>query len=137
MPRAHVLQKPMTRQQREDVADAMARALAKSLGKDDLLFTVTTVDARYEPIPGTGLDLVVRAPTPDCALVMWERHANAVGGEGRHRVSVTYTPPEVDGERQPERETIKMVDLDMLLLMDALEGFDDEDEALGLPVYRG
>lgn len=130
MTRAHVLTVPMTRQQREDVADAMARALARSFGKDgDMLFTVSSREG--------GLNLVVRAPTPECAFVAWERHAQANGGEGRHWVSATYTPPAVEGERQPERETSRYIDLDMLLLMDGLEALDDEDEALGLPVYRG
>lgn len=112
MKRAHVLTAPMTRQQPQDVADAMARVLTKSLGADvDMLFTITTVDARYEPIPGLGLDLVVRAPPPEGAVVMWGRHANAVGAEGKHRVSLTYTPPAVDGERQPERGSIRYINL--------------------------
>lgn len=130
MTKAHVLTAPMTRQQREDVADAMARALAKSLGKSpDMLFTVSSREA--------GMDIVVRAPTPESAFVAWERHAQANGAEGKQWVSATYTPPAVNGERQPERETSRFINLDMLALMDDLAPLDDEDEALGLPVYRG
>lgn len=133
MTKAHVLKAPMTRRQREDLADGVARSLADGV---DLVFTITTVDARYVAIPATGLDLVVRAPTPESAFVAWERHADALGAEGVHRVCLTYTHPERDGVRQPERETIRKIDLDWLLLCDTLEPFDDEDEALGLSVDR-
>ncbi|MCJ2085287.1 hypothetical protein MKK88_04655 [Methylobacterium sp. E-005] len=128
-------ERALTRQEREDLADAAA---LRMVGGATLLFHMTVVDPtnNFEPIEGTGLDLVVSCVSPSAAYVAWERHADSVGAVGAYCVRMVFTPTARAGRRQPEVDETRMVDLDWLALSDALEPLDDEDLALGLAVYR-
>ncbi|BDL39097.1 hypothetical protein [Methylorubrum sp. GM97] len=130
-PKTHVLKRALARRERDELLSAFALGVANGATN---LFHIVTVDGYYRPIPDTGLDLVFRAATSECALAAWNRHAEDVGAEGRHRVEVTFTPLAVRGEPQPEQSAIHYVDLDMQALMDELGDMYDEDLALGLAI---
>lgn len=129
--KTHVLKRALARRERDELLSAFALGVANGATN---LFHVTTVDAWYRPIPGTGLDLVVRAATSECAFAAWQRHAEDAGAEGKHIVEIVFTPLAVRGEPQPEKSIIQHVDLDMVALMDDLGDLYDEDLALGLAI---
>ncbi|BAQ47671.1 hypothetical protein [Methylobacterium aquaticum] len=133
-PKTHVLKRALQRRERDELHAAFALGVANGATN---LFHVTTVDAWYRPIPDTGLDLVVRAATSDCAFTAWQRHAEDLGAEGKHLVEVTFTPLAVRGEPQPERSVIQRIDLDMQCLLDELGDLYDEEVTLGtvIPAY--
>ncbi|MCJ2024768.1 hypothetical protein [Methylobacterium sp. J-067] len=135
--------RPLTRREREDIADAHALRI---VGGRTLVFHMSVVDPSDldTDLEGTGLDLVVATTTPSAAYSAWERHAEAVGAVGAHCVKMTYTPVAPAGKpagkraaKRPEEVVVcRMVDLDWLQLCDDLAVLDDEDRALGFPVYR-
>jgi hypothetical protein len=129
--RTHVLKRALQRRERDELLAAFALGVANGATN---LFHIVTVDEWYRPIPDTGLDLVVRAATSDCAFAAWQRHAEDLGAEGRHRVEITFTPLAIKGEPQPEKSFVQYIDLDMQCLMDELGDMYDEDLALGLAI---
>lgn len=132
--KVHVLKRALGRREREEVYAAFALSLA---GQKAILFhaeTVEVVTGVWTPIPGTGLDLVIRAATSDDAYDAWTRHAEDVGAGGKHRVMLIYLQPATEERPAVEMQSLKDIDLDMLALMDELGDLYDEDVALGLAV---
>lgn len=130
----HVLKRALARREREEVYAAFALSIA---GQKAILFhaeVVEVVNREWKPIPGTGLDLVIRAATSDDAYDAWKRHAEDVGAVGKHRVMLTYVQPATEERAAVEMESLKDIDLDMMALMDELGDLYDEDLALGLAI---
>nr|WP_137830862.1 hypothetical protein [Methylobacterium sp. L1A1] len=126
----HVLKRTLARREREEVYAAFALSLA---GGKSIVFHAEPIeaDAAWTPIPGAGLDLVIRAATSDDA---WTRHAEDVGAGGKFRVMLTYMQPATEERPAVEMVTYKDVDLDMIALMDELGDMYDEDVALGTAI---
>ncbi|WP_449409680.1 hypothetical protein [Methylobacterium komagatae] len=132
--KVHVLKRALARREREEVYAAFALSLA---GGKAILFhaePIEVVDGAWTPIPGTGLELVIRAATSDDAYDAWTRHAEDVGAGGKHRVMLTYMQPATEERPAVEMQSLKDIDLDMLALMDELGDLYDEDVSLGLAV---
>ncbi|MET7242891.1 hypothetical protein ABZT49_05940 [Methylobacterium sp. EM32] len=132
--KVHVLKRALARREREEVYAAFALSIA---GGKAILFhaqPVEVVDRAWKPIPGTGLDLVIRAATSDDAYDAWTRHAEDVGAVGTHRVMLTYIQPATEERPAREMESLKDIDLDKLALMDELGDLYDEDVALGTAI---
>lgn len=132
--KVHVLKRALARREREEVYAAFALSLA---GGKAILFhaePIEVVGGEWKPIPGTGLDLVIRAATSDEAYDAWTRHAEDVGAVGTHRVMLTYIQPATEERPAREMEALKEIDLDRLALMDELGDMYDEDVALGTAI---
>lgn len=132
--KVHVLKRALARREREEVYAAFALSLA---GGKAILFhaePIEVVGGAWTPIPGTGLELVIRAATSDDAYDAWTRHAEDVGAGGKHRVMLTYMQPATEERPAVEMQSLKDVDLDMIALLDELGDLYDEDVSLGLAV---
>jgi hypothetical protein len=117
--------RPLTRREREDVADALHQRGAP------VPYYCQVVDADWQPI-APQFDLVVQAHTNSAAHHAWERWAEEQGAEGKVFLKVTYTPATTGRHREPERTHRVEINLDMLLLGDELDEYDNADRALGL-----
>ncbi len=131
MSKVHVLKRALARRERDELFAAFSASL---LGDKAILFHVETVDETRKPIPGTGLDIVVRAGTTDDAFAAWERHAEDVDAIGKHRVQLTFIQPATDEEPAVEMEVVRKIDLDLIALCDELGDLYDEDVRLGLAI---
>ncbi|MCJ2078119.1 hypothetical protein MKK68_21140 [Methylobacterium sp. E-016] len=110
--------RPLTRREREDLADALYRRRAEAR-----LLTCRVVDSQWEPI-APDLDLIVTAHTLEEARHVWERWATDVAGaEGKVQLAITYTAPAISSRSRPKEVTSGyQVDLDRL-------AFEDEYDA--------
>lgn len=132
--KVHVLKRALARREREEVYAAFALSLA---GQKAILFhaePVEVVGGVWKPLTGTGLELVIRAATSDDAYDAWTRHAEDVGAGGKHRVMLTYVQPATEERPAVEMESLKDIDLDMIVLLDELGDLYDEDVELGLAI---
>ncbi len=132
--KVHVLKRALARREREEVYAAFALSLA---GGKAILFhaePIEVVGGVWTPIPGTGLDLVIRAATSDDAYDAWTRHAEDVGAGGKFSVMMTYVQPATEERPAVEMQSLKDIDLDMLALLDELGDMYDEDVALGTAI---
>ncbi|MEE8628155.1 MULTISPECIES: hypothetical protein [Methylobacterium] len=130
----HVLKRALARREREEVYAAFALSLA---GGKAILFhaePIEVVGGEWKPIPGTGLELVIRAATSDDAYDAWTRHAEDVGAGGKFSVMLTYMQPATEERPAVEMQSLKDIDLDMLALLDELGDMYDEDVALGTAI---
>ncbi|ACB24504.1 MULTISPECIES: hypothetical protein [Methylobacterium] len=115
----------LTRRELEDLSDAsFARGMPTP-------FYCQVIDHRRQPIL-PQFDLVVQACTPRAARHAWERWAEEQGAEGKLTLLITNTPAATGKRRPREERTLCNIDLDWLVLSDALDECDDADRALGL-----
>ncbi|QRE76808.1 hypothetical protein [Methylobacterium aquaticum] len=133
----HVLKRALARREREEDYAAFALSLA---GGKAILFhaePIEVVGGEWKPIPGTGLELVIRAATSNDAYDAydaWTRHAEDVGAGGKFSVMLTYMQPATEERPAVEMQSLKDIDLDMLALLDELGDMYDEDVALGIAI---
>lgn len=109
--------RPLTRREREDVAEAVYRRT------EARLLTCWVVDSHWQPI-NPALDLIVTAHTTEEAKHAWERWAvDVAGAEGKVFLAITHTAPAVSSRSRPKEVTSGYkVDLDRL-------AFEDEYDA--------
>ena len=135
--RIHGLKRALARREREEDYAAFALSLA---GGKAILFhaePIEVVGGEWKPIPGTGLELVIRAATSNDAYDAydaWTRHAEDVGAGGKFSVMLTYMQPATEERPAVEMQSLKDIDLDMLALLDELGDMYDEDVALGIAI---
>ncbi|BAQ45887.1 MULTISPECIES: hypothetical protein [Methylobacterium] len=129
--KVHVLKRALQRRERDALFAAAALSIA---GGKAIVFHAEVVDDDWRPIPGAGLDLVVKAATSDDAYTAWEHHdedVGAVGAVGKHRVKLTYVRPATEERPAVEMESLRTIDLDMRCLLDELGDLYDEEDTLG------
>ena len=132
--KVHVLKRALARRERDELFAAFSLSIA---GENAIAYhaePIEVVGGAWTPIPGTGLDLVIRAATSDDAYDAWTRHAEDIGAIGKHRVMLTYIQPATDESPAVEMQSLKDIDLDMLALLDELGDMYDEDVALGTAI---
>ncbi|KMO22313.1 hypothetical protein [Methylobacterium platani] len=129
--KVHVLKRALARRERDELFAAFSLSIA---GENAIAYHAEVVDLDWKPIPGAGLDLVIRAATSDGAYDAWTRHAEDADAVGTHRVKLTYIQPATDESPAVEMECLRTIDLDMIALLDELGDLYDEDLALGLAI---
>ncbi|MDO9427801.1 MAG: hypothetical protein Q7T93_13340 [Methylobacterium sp.] len=112
--------RPLTRREREDVADAVYRRT------EARLLTCRVVDSHWQPI-NPALDLIVTAHTTEEARHVWERWATDVqGAEGQVFLAITHTAPAVSSRSRPKEVTSGyQIDLDRLTFEDEYDAAAD------------
>ncbi|MFX6153059.1 hypothetical protein ABTF40_19350, partial [Acinetobacter baumannii] len=71
---------------------------------------IEVVGGEWKPIPGTGLELVIRAATSNDAYDAydaWTRHAEDVGAGGKFSVMLTYMQPATEERPAVEMQSLK------------------------------